>query len=78
LNEQPGLDFVQRWYFNAYFELRNSGLVGFNGPQPLQVSEINAYMDMKGIDGTGKRSRFLEYMQSLDRVYLDDQYEDDE
>jgi len=76
LGDSPALDFVQQWYVTAFWELQNSRDVGFGGPQPLKISEMNAYLDMKGIHGTDKRTRFVEIVQALDQAYLKDQHGD--
>ena len=76
LSDSPALDFVQQFYIRSFWELKKSRQIGFNGPQPLKISEIREYLDMKGLRKQTRRMRFFEIIQSLDQLFLEDHYGD--
>lgn len=77
LSEQPALDPVNRWYFDAFFQLSRSRQYGFGSPQPIQIDQIKTFMDMKGIRGS-EREQFLTYIQQLDQKFLEMKAEDND
>lgn len=77
LDDQPGLDFGQRWYFNAFFQLSRSRQFGFNGPQPISTADIEAFLNTKGITQKKRRTRFMEYITEMDQVFLENEYDED-
>ena len=57
------------WVWEAYGILDKGRQWGYNGPQPIQVSELEAYCRMNNITD---RSGLVAYIQKMDGVYLKD------
>ena len=57
-------------YFDAFRYLGASRLWSEVGPQPVQVSEVKAYVDMIGLDDVDTKLKFLKFVQLMDRVEL--------
>lgn len=77
LNDEPDLDHVQRWYFDAFFKLSRSRQIGFGTPQPITISEIRNYLDIEEVTDPDERKQFIDYIQALDSRYLEWQNEGD-
>lgn len=54
----------------AFDMLSRSRQVGMSSPQPLQIQEMVAYLDLVGVKETQQRLRYVSILQSLDDVYL--------
>lgn len=56
-----------------FFAVLNQGRTysDMGGPQPIQVSEINALLQLEGIDLREAKVKYVRIVQMLDRVYLD-------
>lgn len=76
LENCPELDAYQRWVYQAFQSLTQSRQIGMNGPQPISVSEINAYCQLKRIQDLDERQRFTELVKAMDRTYLESVRED--
>lgn len=57
-------------YLNAYNTLANAREAGMSGPQPIRLTEIDAYFSLLGIDERPERVKYLGLIQRLDSVYL--------
>lgn len=44
--------------------------MGFSRPDPLQVSEVLALCDLRGIVQVAERSKYLRIVQQLDQVFF--------
>lgn len=67
LLNQPDLYPDMYWVWTAYSVLDKGRQWGFNGPQPILVSEIEAYCRLNNIED---RSDLIRYIQLMDGEYL--------
>lgn len=67
LLRQPDLHTMIVWVWEAFGVLDKGRQWGYNGPQPILVSEIEAYCRLKYIS---ERSALINYIQAMDGVYL--------
>jgi hypothetical protein len=67
LTGQPELYETLVWVWEAYIALDRSRQFGFNGPQPIMLSDIEAYSRLHSIED---RSDLIRYIQLMDGVYL--------
>jgi hypothetical protein len=51
--------------------------VGFGGPQPITVSDIQAYCQLKRIQDLDERKRFVRLIKSMDERFLESVRDDD-
>jgi hypothetical protein len=65
---QPDLHVTMHWVWEAYARLDKSRQFGFNGPQPISLSEIEAYCRLNDIED---RSDLIQYIQLMDSAYID-------
>jgi hypothetical protein len=72
LLEEPDLHITIAWVWTAYNVLDKGRQWGYNGPQPILVSEIEAYCRLNEIED---RSDLIRYIQKMDNVYLKDHRE---
>lgn len=72
LLDMPALHELIMWVWDAYGVLDKGRQWGYNGPQPIQVSELEAYCRMNNIND---RSGLVSYIQKMDGVYLTDHRE---
>jgi len=72
LLDTPKLHDMIVWVWEAYGVLDKGRQWGYNGPQPIQVSELEAYCRMNNITD---RSGLVNYIQMMDGVYLTDHRE---
>ena len=68
LTTQPDLHLTLHWVWEAYIRLDRSRQFGFNGPQPISLSEIEAYCRLNHIED---RSDLTQYIQIMDGAYID-------
>ena len=54
----------------AFDTLSRSRQVGMSSPQPLQLREMLAYLELVGIHERQQRLRYVRILQTLDDVYL--------
>lgn len=57
-------------YLEAYNTLSSTRVSTMAGPQPIQLSEIDAYFRVMGIDERDERVKYVALIQRLDQVYL--------
>lgn len=69
LLRQPTLHSLIIWVWEAYGTLDKGRQWGHSGPQPILVSEIEAYCRLNEIED---RSDLVKYLQQMDGVYLKD------
>jgi hypothetical protein len=69
LLRQPGLHPLILWVWEAYGILDKGRQWGHSGPQPILVSELEAYCRLKDIED---RSDLVRYIQQMDSAYLKD------
>ena len=72
LLRQPMLHPGIVWAWEAFGILDKGRQWGYSGPQPILVSEIEAYCRLKEIVD---RSDLVKYIQQMDGVYLKDSRE---
>ena len=61
----PGLEFVWR----AFSVLHGQRQYTF-GPQPLQLNEMQAYLNLHGCTGTDYRTEIVTHLLAMDRTWL--------
>lgn len=67
LLDQPELHPTLVWVWEAYIALDRSRQFGFNGPQPIMLSDIEAYCRLHSIED---RSDLIRYIQLMDGEYI--------
>lgn len=67
LERQPHLHPLIVWVWEAFGILDKGRQWGYNGPQPIQVSELESYCRMNNIMD---RSDLVRYIQKMDGAYL--------
>lgn len=72
LTKMPILHPLILWVWEAYGILDKGRQWGYNGPQPIQISEMEAYCRLLRIED---RSDLVRYIQLMDGVYLKDHRE---
>jgi hypothetical protein len=70
LEDQPDLDEQVEEAWNAFAVLDKGRQYGYNGPQPIQLSEIEAYCRLNFIHDESERLELVEYIQKMDAQYL--------
>jgi hypothetical protein len=70
LLEQPELNETLQEEWEAFCVLDRGRQWGFNGPQPILVSEIESYCRLNRIDGETEREDLVSYLQEMDAAYL--------
>lgn len=65
---KPALRAEDRRYYDAFRALSASRLCVDGNPQPLQISEIKAYVELVGIESPETKLKYLRLMQGLDLV----------
>lgn len=64
-----------RPYYEAFWTCSKSRQVGMNGPQPITIEAMNAYLDCVREFDVDTRLTYIAYIQALDHVYLEKAYE---
>jgi len=72
LLRQPHLHPLILWVWEAFGVLDKGRQWGHSGPQPILVSEIEAYCRLQDIED---RSDLVKFIQQMDGVYLKDHRE---
>ena len=67
-----------RGYLDAFYALSTQRGYNEAGQQPLQVSEITAYLTHMGISGGEGGMRFFRHLLRLDRTYIDHHFKQQE
>lgn len=67
LMNQPELYSTLAWVWEAFIVLDRSRQFGFNGPQPIMLSDIEAYARLHDIED---RSDLIRYIQHMDGAYI--------
>jgi hypothetical protein len=69
LKERPRLfeDLIPAW--NAFWTLSRSRTVGFNGVNPIALSEIESYCRLQSITDPEERLLLIRYIQHMDGIY---------
>lgn len=70
LEDQPDLDEDVEDAWDAFASLDKGRQYGWNGPQPILISEIEAYCRLNFIDDESERYELVEYIQKMDAQYL--------
>lgn len=68
--KRPALRSEDKRYYDAYRALSASRMWSQIGPSPIPVSEVNAYMDMVGIEDPETKLKYLRIIQGLDAVEI--------
>jgi hypothetical protein len=68
LLDWPLIHITVEWVWAAFSVLDKGRQWGFNGPQPILVSEIEAYARLNEIED---RSDLVRYIQAMDGEYLE-------
>lgn len=66
----PKLKQLDDEYLDAYYTLSNARASDMSGPSPIQLSEIDAYFRVMGIDERDERVKYVALIQQLDQVFL--------
>lgn len=61
------------WIWEAFTYLNACRQAGFNGPQPISLTEILAYAQYRGITCPDERDELLYHVQKLDVLYMTEQ-----
>lgn len=69
--KRPRIRSVDHEYLEAFDSLHRSRKMGHSSPEPVQVSEILAYVMLRGIVCAGARVKYLRLVQLMDQAYLD-------
>lgn len=67
---KPALKAEDRRYYDAYRALSASRLWSQIGPNPVQVSEVVAYLSLLGIEDTDTKLKYLRLIQGMDIVEM--------
>lgn len=67
---RTALDDRDRIYYDAFRSLSAARTWNQAGPNPIQVSEISAYVGMLGIEDPGTKMKYMRILQGLDIVEL--------
>ena len=70
LQSKPQLDPEAAPLGEMFLLLNGSRTYGFSGPNPLQVGEIKAMLDMVGEDDVERRLFILWVIKQMDTLYL--------
>lgn len=62
-------------YMHAFHELHPTRMHNEGGHQPLQPSEISAYLPFLGISGEEAKAKFFRLMLSMDQAYMNHHFE---
>lgn len=66
----PKLQPRDRELLEAFRGLDQARRMGHSAPDPLQISEVLAYLQLVGIAQQDLRSKYLRILQMLDRVFM--------
>lgn len=67
---KPALNAEDRRYHDAYRALSASRLWSQIGPNPIQVSEVAAYLSLLGIEDTETKLKYLRLIQGMDIIEM--------
>ena len=62
-------------YHDAFCALGAGRLSTQVGPSPIQITEVNTYLDMLGIEDPETKLKYLRLIRKMDRVELNYIYE---
>lgn len=71
LLDRPQLKLTDMAFVEAYQVLDGGRTVGFNSPDPIPLTEIQAYLDLHGIVNKALRLKYLRLIRKLDSAYLE-------
>lgn len=57
-------------YWNAFFMLHASRREGFNGASALAVTDISAFLAIRGVEDIDAKARYYEVILALDVTFL--------
>lgn len=57
-------------YYDAFHDLSAGRTFGYGVANPIQVSEIEAYLRLLGVESREERLKYLRLVRKLDGVYL--------
>ena len=72
LNSRPEMFSELVWVWEGFLTISASRQMGFNGPQPISLSEVLAFLTYRGISDPEEREQFLTLVQALDQVFIAD------
>jgi hypothetical protein len=70
LNSKPDLFPDLLWIWESFMVLSSARQVGMSGPQPMTITDINAFCQFHEMTNRDEREEFLYYMQEMDRSFL--------
>lgn len=70
LQDKPELFPYNFDIWDAFCFLSEGRTHGMNAMNPIQLTEMVAYMDFKGISGHDNRAEFVEYIRAADRAFV--------
>lgn len=71
LKSRPRLLTTDAPYYEAFSCLSRSRQFGYNGSQPIPVSEIKSYCELVGIASQQQRAKYLSLLQAMDQLCLE-------
>lgn len=72
LSSKPEIFTDLIWVWEGFLTLSSARQLGFNGPQPISLSELLAFLQYRGIEDPEDREEFVTLVQSLDQVFMAD------
>jgi hypothetical protein len=76
LHERPLLQEDLHDIWQAYSMLHACRSAGFSGPNPISMTEIQAYLSVIQENDTEERMRLLTFIKMLDSMYLGHAYDE--
>ncbi len=68
--DRPSLKDRDRRYYDAFRSLSSARTWSQVGPNPLQISEIAAYLGLLGLEDPDTRMKYVRLLQGLDLVEM--------
>ena len=70
LDNEPELYPDVQFVWSAFGELSSSRTYGFGHPNPVQIGEIKAWLDLNAVTDLEDRREIVLLVQAMDRTYL--------
>lgn len=71
LKDMPELEEWLRPVWDMFHSLSSSRQYGFGAPQPIQINEILALLELRGITDLDEREEKVGLIQHMDRIFLE-------
>lgn len=70
--DQPTLFSDLDWIYSAFMSLSVARQLGFSSVQPISITEVLSYCELKYIEDPEDREELLYFVQFLDKIFLQD------